>query len=395
MSLVFHRLSWLGVLVLAWLAGSCVEPYAPAIVSAPPSYLVVDGFLNARGSTTIRLSRTTAVASKTAPPAETKAKLFIEQENGPRYPLAETAAGTYVSATLTFDAARRYRLLIATQRGQDYASDFVAVKLSVPVDEVSWKPETDGVRVFVSTHDDTRASQYYRWEYEQTWEIRPPYQPLIEYDNALNELRDIRVRYPLSCWVSDQSNRILISKTTPLAKDVVSNFRVQTLSPDSPLLAVRYSILVRQHVLTQAEYGYWELLRRNTESIGTLFDPQPAQVVGNISNLRNPDDLALGFVGAHSTTEQRLFIAQPELPRGWGRRSGYESCVPPDTVYVTPPKTELADVPAKLKSSFGNPGFLPIDRVYSDMGVVIAYIAKAKDCVDCRERGSAVRPSFW
>ncbi|MBF9235857.1 DUF4249 domain-containing protein [Hymenobacter sp. BT683] len=378
---------------LALLMG-CTDSYLPEALESPPNYLVVDGFLNAQGVTTVRLSRTYAVDSKAVAPAELRANAFIEDEAGARLGLREGVAGAYVSAPLVLDPAKKYRLRVLTQAGQDYASEFVPVKLTPPIDAVAWRATPEGVDVLVDTHDDQNASQYYRWDYEETWEINPPYRPNVEYVNG--QMRDIVVPYPTICWGSALSTAIQIDKTTALSQDVVSGFRVRRLARTSERLTSRYSVLVQQHALTKEEYAYWELLRKNTESLGSLFDPQPAQLTGNVRCLSAPDQLALGFVSAHSCTEKRLFIARQELPQEWDVRTGYEGCLPPDTVYIDRPNPPIPNPVVILYGAF-NPlsGNLPIEPVYGPGPVLQGYTAKSRDCIDCRTRGTTVRPTFW
>lgn len=380
-----------GLLALLVLLTGCVEPYAPDVIDAPPSLLVVDGFINAAGATTIRLSRTASLSTKATPPAEARATLFIETQNGgPRYALTETTPGTYVSAALTLDAARQYRLRISTRVGRQYASDFVPAKLTPPVDAVSWGMQgTTDFNIYVSAHDDTRNSQFYRWEYEETWEISSPYQPLIEYyDGAI---RPIRQPFPVVCWSTATSSRIALNQTIALSEDRVTNFRILTLPTNTSRLARRYSILVHQQALTKDEYAYWDLLRKNTENIGSLFDPQPTQLTGNVHNLDDGQERVLGFVGAHSVSSKRLFINRTELPAAVQPLSGYEACLPADTLKpgfgIPPPTAE--DIRASLFSAFNTQKYLPIEEV--KVGVT----AKERDCIDCRTRGTAVRPSFW
>jgi hypothetical protein len=102
--------------LLALLSG-CTDPYLPEALQSPPSYLVVDGFLNSQGVTTIKLTRTYAIASKTAPPTETKATVYLEDEAGTRTLLREAPTGTYTSPALTLSPARRYRLHLNTLWG--------------------------------------------------------------------------------------------------------------------------------------------------------------------------------------------------------------------------------------------------------------------------------------
>ncbi|MCC3154099.1 DUF4249 domain-containing protein [Hymenobacter sp. BT770] len=377
---------------LLCLAG-CTDPYLPDIIKTPPSYLVVDGSINPQGISSIKLSRTYAIASATAPPAETKATAYIEDDAGTRLLLVEgSSKGTYASAALTLNPARKYRLHLNTLAGKEYVSDFVPVKITPPIDALTWRAAPDGVNIYVNAHDDTKSTQYYRWETEETWEITPPYQPTHEYVKPL--LIYIRTPFPRLCWGFERPSSVFISKTTALTQDVVADFRVKALASNSERLYTRYSILARQHALTKEEYAYWELLRKNTESIGTLFDPQPAQLTGNVHCVSNPAEPVLGFVGAHSTTEKRLFIARAELPNARDLLSGYEQCLPPDTVRLPPKGVFPPPKPAEvLEAMFGSPAYLPITIEQDNSGQYV--LAKPRDCVDCRTRGSAVKPSFW
>jgi hypothetical protein len=374
------------------LATGCTDPYLPEAQQSPPSYLVVDGYLNAQGSTTIKLSRTYAVGSKTAPPAEVKATVYVEDEGGTRTQLREAPAGTYTSPSQNLNVARRYRLHLYTLGGKEYASDFVPVKITPPIDALTWQASNTGLDITVDAHDATNATQYYRWETDETWEIRPPYAPTVEYVNK--KMRDIVVPFPTICWGNAHSTTVLQYKTTSLAQDVVSKFRVRQFIPPSPLLFYRYSILVQQHALTKEEFAYWELLRKNTESIGSLFDPQPVQLTGNVHCLSAPAEQVLGFVGAHSLTEKRIFITRAELPRAWPLSDGYEGCYPPDTVFLyKPPPMPSPEV--TIEANFNQTtGYLPINALLEG-GIIIAYTTRKRDCIDCRTRGSSTKPSFW
>ncbi|GAB3574346.1 DUF4249 domain-containing protein [Hymenobacter daeguensis] len=383
---------WALLSSLLALAG-CTDPYMPDVISTPPSYLVVDGFLNSQGITTLRLSRTYAVAAKTAPPVETRATVYIEDEAGTRQLLTEssTVKGTYTSSFLTLSPARRYRLHLNTLAGKEYASDYVPVKTTPPIDAVTWRTDNDGLNIYVNTHDPSGTTQYYRWETDETWEILPIYSPIVEYVGG--RMRDIVVPFPSICWGNAHSSIVQIDKTTALSQDVVSDFRVRQLPSTTERLFSQYSILVQQHALTKEEYAYWELLRKNTESIGSLFDPQPAQLTGNIHCL-NGTDVAVGFIGAHSLTERRIFIRRSALPTAWRVSNGYESCLPPDTVFLDRPSPPTPNPVLILQSAFAAGSNLPIYPLYKN-GVINAYTAKSRDCIDCRTRGASVKPSYW
>jgi hypothetical protein len=361
----------------------CIDPYMPDVIDSTKSYLVVDGIINSQGVTTIVLSRTYDIAAKTAPPVETGATLYVEDEAAARYTLREsTTKGTYTSASLTLSPAKKYRLHIRTIGGKEYASNYVAVKNTPPIDNISWQAATSGLNIYVNSHDDANDTHYYRWSYEETWEIRPLLVPSVEYLNR--RMQDIRVPYPQSCWITEKSANIILGNTTSLGRDVVSDQLLRSFSTTSDRLYNKYSILVRQYAQTKEEYEYWSLLKKNTENIGTLFDPLPAQLTGNVHCLNDDTELALGYVGASSVQEKRIFISRGQLPPAWRLLTGYESCVPPDTVKLS-----------NVDNTFSNPAVIPVSPAFSPMGSLQGYTRSGVECVDCRKRGTAVRPSFW
>jgi hypothetical protein len=373
------------------LAG-CTDPYLPDVIRTPDSFLVVDGFINPQGVTTIKLSRTYAIAAQSAPPVETRATVYIEDETGGRFVLRESSVkGTYLSDYLTLNGARKFRLHLSTAARQEYASDYVPVKITPAIDDVAWRLENDAVRVYASTHDATGRTQYYRWETDETWEIHPIDSPTYEYTNGA--MRLITVPYPATCWGNAHSSTVQLAKTTALTQDVVSDAPLRQLAANSERLYARYSVLVQQYALTKEEYEYWELLRKNTESIGSLFDPQPSQLTGNVHCLTDANEAALGFVGAHTLAEKRIFIARTDLPSGRRVLNGYENCVPPDTVFLYSPSPP-PPIAVVLEGAFGGGDLVPINITFSRRRGA-GYTAKVRDCVDCRTRGTAVKPPFW
>ncbi|RZK30194.1 MAG: DUF4249 domain-containing protein, partial [Hymenobacter sp.] len=144
-----------GLLLLS--AAGCVDAYLPDVVNAPTSYLVVDGFINGNGVTRIKLSRTENIAATTAPPAETKATVYIVDDQGTRYAARESSAGFYKSDSVVLSSARQYQLRIATAGtgGATYESELVPLKVTPPIDKLAWQLAGSQVDIQVDTHDNT------------------------------------------------------------------------------------------------------------------------------------------------------------------------------------------------------------------------------------------------
>jgi hypothetical protein len=154
------------------------------------------------------------------------------------------------------------------------------------------------------------------------------------------------------------------------------------MPPNSTKLRYKYSILVKQYSLSAEEFAYWELLQKNTENIGTIFDPQPSQLTGNVHSLSDAAEPVIGYVGVQSVAEKRIFIKRDELPRSWRALTGYEqNCPAPDT---------LRPATGSALEVFRSGRAIPIDRVEGG-----GLLYSSAECVDCRKRGTNVRPSFW
>ena len=365
------------------LLGSCIDPYSPNVPEAAQSYLVVDGFLNSQGSTVIKLSRTLGLAASTTVPVEAKATVYIQDDAGTRYALVESPAGTYTSPVQTLNPSRQYQLRITTAKNRTYASDLVPVKNTPPIDKLRWQPDGPGVQIYVSAHDASNNTRYYRWDYTETWQYTSAFQSNLEYVKTSNTIRD-RTDDIYHCWRSQPSTTVRQSTTAKLSQDVVADFPLLLL-PFDERLRIKYSILVQQYAQTQTEYDYWELLRKNTEAIGTINDPLPTQLTGNVHCLTDAAEVVLGYVGAHSMTQQRLFIDYYDLPkpRPLIYNDSYSRCTI-DTVL-------LKDATTLFKVG----GYVPIVNLYNQAGFLFGYSVSGPECVDCRLRGTNVKPSFW
>ena len=111
----------------------------------------------------------------------------------------------------------------------------------------------------------------------------------------------------------------------------VYKFPLQTISYfTTNRLRDRYSILVKQIVLTKDWYEWKQQLQKNTEQLGSIFDAQPSQTGGNIVCTTDTTAKVIGFVGCTSEIEKRIFISRAQIPEV-AVYTGYETCVA-DTV---------------------------------------------------------------
>ncbi|NEM96999.1 DUF4249 domain-containing protein [Pontibacter burrus] len=372
----------LGFLIML-LATGCVEPYAPEVIQSPNSYLVVNGFINANGTTTIKLQRTQNLDDNTPPPPENGAIMMVESEDGEKFGMVQPESGVYVTAPLTLDPQKKYRLFIRTRTGKEYASEFVEVKETPEIDEVTWKPVDDELRIYVSSHDPNNNTWYYRWEFENTWQFRSAFFTAVKYENNDVVYREEGDPQIYICWKSEKSTTIEVATSKQLTSDVMSNYNVYTIPYNSEKISHRYSILVKQFAITREAYDYLQLLKKNSENIGTLFDPLPSQLTGNIKSLSDPNEPVIGYIGATTEQTKRIFIDIRELPREWKL---FNASCDLDTLFLAT---------RNIKEAFGSGKLVPVDPLYKGSPNPYAYTFAPIHCVDCRETGTNVKPDFW
>lgn len=359
---------------LLLILGSCIDPYRPPEIAEPASYLVVNGYFNSTPGTvsTIQLTRTQNLNATKAPIAETRATVSIESKSKAVYALREGTNGNYTLTGVTPQPGETYRLRIRTSRGVEYFSEYVPVIPTPPIDSVTWRVENDGVQIRVNTHDPTNNTRHYRWDYESAWEYVAPYFSSLELKS--NQVVD-RVVPIYRCWGSEVSTNIIATNTTRLSKDVVSQYPIAFIPNTSFKLNIKYSILVRQIGLTSSGFAYYDQLGKITQNIGSLFDPQPSQVTGNIICPANPAELVMGFFRVGTVQTKRIFIRSSQLPN-WPNGPNFSACTV-DTMTL-----------AQVRQS--QPYIITLNP---ETG---RYMTTSIECVDCRTKGGVLqKPDFW
>jgi hypothetical protein len=379
----------------------CKKPYTPPAIVARNSYLVVEGVINSgTDSTFIKLSRTVNLASKIASNPELHAILTVESDQNSSYPLTETHNGNYISAGLNLNNAQKYRLRIKTADNNVYLSDFVAVLNSPPIDTIGFAAEGNNLNIYSGTHDATNSAKYFRWDYQETWIIHPKFFSEFKSNGDTVLGRDLINDNIYTCWRSDTSSTILLGSSAKLAQDVIVANPITSMTSTSEKIGTRYSILLRQYALTGDAYSFWESLKKNTEQLGSIFDAQPSQLVGNIHSITNPSEPVIGYISVGSVSSKRIFIDTHQLP-AWVPITPYDGCI--DTAllykfYEGVQKTLVNQV--DLFINYNTPGnhfdvLIPIAALTIPGGTIVGFTAAEPQCVDCTLRGTNKQPVFW
>jgi hypothetical protein len=371
----------------------CKKPYNPPATTTNYGYLVVEGLINTGAdSTIIKLSRTNTIGTnaKTLNP-ELNATVTVEDNQGKSYPLKNAGNGNYVSPGLKASINNQYRLRILTG-GKQYLSDFTQAKASPAIDSISHDYTGTAENIYSYTHDPLNNTRYYRWEYQETYLYISPVATMYHFDGTGISLLKPEGQVT-TCYISDSSSHVILNSSAKLTNDIITHNPITQIPFTTDKLKIRYSILVKQYALTADAYNFYTALAKNTEDLGSIFDAQPSQLVGNIHNTSDANEPVIGYIGAGTISQMRVFIDRSQIPPT-SIGVDYSYCLTSSISYHA---SQLDPLPQIIT----NGSEYPIDSIHRSLYSVkpidslftITYATP--QCVDCTLKGSNKKPAFW
>ncbi|WP_051313093.1 DUF4249 domain-containing protein [Sporocytophaga myxococcoides] len=371
--------SIIAALILSFAFSGCEEPYSPPAINASNNYLVVEGTI-CSGTTTFRLTRSSNLSKPNKNNFVSDAKVHIESTSNETYNLSNKDSGYYELKGLVLNQNQKYRLKIEAD-GKEYVSEYAEVKSAPAIGDITWESQPDGVQLFVNTSDPSGKARFYRWEYEETWQFHSALMSTLIFKDSTKYFRTPEEDI-YECFASARSNGIYLgTPLSPKSTEIIHQPLIK-LTLKSTRLQMLYSILVKQNVIDEKEFEYWQNLKKMTESVGTIFDPQPAQYRGNIKCTSNDSELVLGYVSASNSSEKRIFIDRANLPSNYILETEYDGC----NVYEEDSRTIYG---------YKSGTYVPINSVTNMETGKVTYYYGFVTCIDCRRNGTQTKPDYW
>ena len=377
---------------------ACTEPFPIATVEFEDILVVESTITNELKRQVVKLSRTTGLTDFGQAIVD-NANVMVEDSNGSIFDFSQDTETRHYISNLEFQAMPdiTYILRINTQNGQSYMSTAVALTPVVEIDRVY--PELrsengiEGIQVFVDADNINGMGQYFRYEYEETYEILLPNTSGITW--AIFNVNDFTRSYELAlgsrridekCYSTFESEGIVQTSTSNLGENRVFRFPLRFITKINPIIKEQYSILVKQFVQSQEAYTFYLILEDLGNVENLLSQGQPGFVSGNINSETNSEEKVLGFFEASSVTSQRIFFNYKDF--GFELPLYFVEC----DVLVIRGRTELL----KRKLEFENYQifFFEVERINESEMIEIYHIAQS-ECTECVSYSTHIKPEFW
>jgi hypothetical protein len=382
----FVQKVFLGSLLLM---ACCIDPVEIKSVTYD-ELLIVEGYLSGDTKHHKILLSTTSRINERKVIAEEGASVTIQENNGGIITLTENEPGAYYTPIYAGAPGKTYQLFIETKDGKKYTSSEVKFKATPEIKDIYAEYFNDrgyddnGVAIYLDTEDPSGLTRFYRWEFEETYEIKTPFPSNFIWIGGNDVIfRDQPVDH---CWATDSSENIMVATTANLQFDKITKHRLTFIPATSPVMRIKYSLLVRQYALDENGYLFWKMIHDVNETQGSLFDIQTGAVRGNIKADKDASEFALGYFDAGVVAEKRVFFSPADFAA-----SGYK---PPKYLTVC-----LEYVPVQITSdkigAYMQKNHETMEISEATGAGIVTLELLPKYCCNCTDKGTNIKPSYW
>jgi hypothetical protein len=238
----------------------------------------------------------------------------------------------------------------------------------------------EGIGIYVDSFDPENKSNYYAYEYEETYQIiAPSWTPdeiVVVSEEPLDLIIAPRSQEERVCYKTNYSSGRLLNTTRQFSEDRISEFLVKFIPLDDISLSNRYSLLIKQFTQSRESFEFTRLLNEFSSVENLLSQIQTGFVSGNISSLDN--EQVFGFFEVSAVVENRIFFSRNEFietPFEW-------VC---EIIEYTPRQVVSRVLNNRVKF---------IAESINENNQTI-YEVVPRICGDCTRLGSNIEPDFW
>lgn len=387
------------LMILTGLAAvSCIYPFEADMKTKPEDSIVISGDIIPGDITVVNVSRLSPVSEILEPARRfPAAEVYVEIYGGRSIKAKDIGMGVFEADTRSLAADSRCRLRVEIVRGRTYLSAWMTSLPAPDINCIDLNVQDKTVALELSLTGRSDATRYYRWDFDETWEIAADFVPThmfvddVDPKDAENPRKIYRVRTDnekyMYCWMSDSGKEYGLGSTAALSVNKITRQRFHTVGRSDKRMQRLYSVNVKARSLSADAYAFLDNLQKNSNIGGSLFTPVPSEIRGNIRCQSDTNEFVYGFISVTTLSKRRFFLAE-EFTRYY---------VPvekaSDLLYLPVPDEDGRHdfIQHYLR------GDRPVHMLEGQLTPTVSNMLWAPGrCTDCRlEGGSKVKPDYW
>ena len=303
-----HMSKWTFAFGLLWLMGllSCIEEIKLDDEDFS-TIVVLDGRITPE-KTKVKLASTTFNNRNEEPIGG--ALVWVVNKEGQELRLPETRPGLYESRMETFPMVpgEAYHIRAILGDGRVYLSQPDTLPSMVAEDQISWSIGSDQGRdvIVVNNEPAYPANQgpvYTLWEFVDAFVQTP-----TDFPDWFNRL-------PPNCYIERKLDlqEVVLYDGSRFQGRSPGRLTIGRLFIDA-FYDEKHVISVEQYSITEQAFQYWQLAARLLDQDGSLFDPPPGLLRGNVFRQDKPEEPVRGYVTLAQSQVTRFAVYPSDLP---------------------------------------------------------------------------------
>ena len=368
------------LLASALVSVGCVYEFTPEIDPVDSVGLVVEGDIMIGDTTRITLTSIEPLSSPLTSKTPLNGRVWAEDDHGNEYHPAERGSSSSFTIDMTnAPADREYRLRVVLDKplkggSGSYSSGWKPVQQAPSIDELTYTYDDTDVHLWLSLSS-PGGSGCFRWDYEEIWEFHADSLATHYFDLADNRVKAYAkgVVPPLYwCWAYQNSTQAGLAIAKSTGGERVSGYKFFDISRRDKRMQVLYYIRLKARGISEECYEYLHSIEVNSTSTGSLTQPDPSRIVGNIRSDDDPLEVVYGYIEVSKVAARSMYIEN--------LYTAYKEQVGGD---VPPPTDDLGLM-------------TPLEAYLSGMRPFHANTWLNRMCVECTaEGGTKIKPAFW
>lgn len=333
------------ILPLIFLLEACIDRYDLPDKLYVAQLVVSGAITNEAGPYEVRLAHSSPNDTIYTPPI-VNATVILHDDAGESEQLVQgDHAGSYVTQHVRGVVGRKYWLTI-TIRDDEYYTDPQELLPPGEIDGLSYefiqnalnradpvKPH-HAIDLLIDSRGVEGYPNLYRWRWRTIHEMRTypenrtrietrpcvappgfPCPPLIVPDIppcAFALANDGATCSCCRCWYERKSEVVALSDNRSI-NAIDFKQAIGRLAVDDYFF-IRSYIEVTQMSVTEEAYRFWDLVRRQQQANGSLFQPNNFPIRGNVKSRSDSKFVSLGYFGVYGMTKKSIFINRFDFP---------------------------------------------------------------------------------
>jgi hypothetical protein len=305
----FTILRFIVVLFSTVILTSCLDPYLVSIGQETEKLVIESLLTDDKTVPFVRLSFTVQFGTLEGGATPVRGAYIEVKDNDGKatvYRSVTNVPGLYEPADKNFRgvAGKNYTLTIKLTNGATYLSAVEPMAKLVEVTNMYAelkKPSGDGkflntgYQIYIDVKDTKSVENYYRWV---SWGVNKRKSTGVPVGIGGGRCCD-------QCWVRLDNSAIMTLSDAGVDGGLLLKRPVYF----SPFFYYgNHYVEVKQYNISRGAYQFWKRYQEQTSRTGTIFDPLPAPISGNVVNTANANDVALGYFEVASVATKRIVI---------------------------------------------------------------------------------------